>query len=64
MESGYVFLSLKPGKKKDFITKIKEVRGVEEARLVMGIFDAVAKIEGTKLKATQGKVQKGRNGPA
>jgi len=50
MESGYVFLSLKPGKKKDFITKIKEVKGVEEARLVMGIFDAVAKIEGETIE--------------
>jgi len=50
MEIGYVFLSLKPGIKKDFITKIKEVKGVNDARLVIGIFDAVARIEGETIE--------------
>lgn len=45
MENCYVFMNLKPGMKKEFITKIKNVKGVEEARLVIGSFDAVAKIE-------------------
>lgn len=30
-EAGYVFLSLNPGTKRDFITKIKAVKGVKEA---------------------------------
>mgnify|MGYP002396219311 CR=1 FL=1 len=46
METGYIFLNLKPGSKKDALTKIKNVKGVKEARLVIGIFDAIAKIEG------------------
>lgn len=46
METGYVFLNLKPRTKRDFITKIKDAKGVKEAHLVIGIFDAVAKIEG------------------
>ncbi len=50
METGYIFLSLKPGTKRDFITKIKDVKGVAEARLVIGIFDAVAKIEGETIE--------------
>jgi DNA-binding Lrp family transcriptional regulator len=45
METGYILFSLKPGTKKDFITKIKKIKAVKEARLVIGIWDAVAKIE-------------------
>ena len=45
METGYILFSLKPGTKKDFITKIKKIKAVREARLVIGIWDAVAKIE-------------------
>jgi len=50
METGYILLSLKPGIKRNFITKIKDVEGVTEARLVIGIFDAVAKIEGETIE--------------
>jgi len=50
METGYVFLNLKPGTKKDFITKIKDVKAVKETRLVIGIFDAVAKIEAKSIE--------------
>jgi len=45
METGYVLFSLKPGTKKDFITKVRKIKAVKEARLVIGIWDAVAKIE-------------------
>ena len=42
METAYVFLNLKPGTKKAFIARIRSVKGVKEARLVIGVFDAVA----------------------
>jgi DNA-binding Lrp family transcriptional regulator len=45
METGYVFLDVKPGTKKDSIAKIKDVKAVKEARLVIGIYDAIAEIE-------------------
>ena len=45
METGYVFLDLKPGTKKDSIAKIKEMKAVTEARLVIGIYDAIAEIK-------------------
>ena len=45
METGYVFLDLKPGTKKDSIAKIKDMKAVKEARLVIGIYDAIAEIE-------------------
>ncbi len=50
MEVGYVFLSLKPGTKRKFIAKIREVKGVSDARLVIGTFDAVARIEGETIE--------------
>ena len=45
METGYVFLNLKPGTKKDSIAKIKDIKAVKEARLVIGVYDAIAEIE-------------------
>ncbi len=50
METSYALFSLKPGTKKDFVKKIKDVKGVKEARLVIGIFDAVAKIEAESIQ--------------
>jgi len=50
MEVGYVFLSLKPGTKREFMTKIREVKGVSDARLVIGTFDAVARIDGETIE--------------
>ncbi|MEM2111933.1 MAG: Lrp/AsnC ligand binding domain-containing protein [Candidatus Bathyarchaeia archaeon] len=50
METGYVFLNLKPGTKKDFIMNIKNVKAVSEARLVIGIFDAVVKIQAESIE--------------
>lgn len=45
METGYVMLNLNPGMKKEFIAKAKAIEKVKEARLVIGIYDAVLKIE-------------------
>ena len=45
MEAGYVFLNLYPGMKKSALEKIRKVSEVKEANLVIGMFDAVAKIE-------------------
>ena len=50
METCYVFLDLMPGTKKDFIKKVKTVRGVKEARIVIGIFDALVKIEAENIQ--------------
>ncbi len=50
METGYVLFSLKPGTKKDFITKVKDIKAVKEARLVIGIYDALAKIEAESIE--------------
>lgn len=45
METGYVILSLKPGMKKTFIDEVKGLEAVKEARVVIGIFDAIVKVE-------------------
>jgi DNA-binding Lrp family transcriptional regulator len=50
METGYVLLNLKPGMRKEFIEKVKEVEAVKEARIVIGIFDAVVKIEAESIE--------------
>jgi DNA-binding Lrp family transcriptional regulator len=50
METGYVLFSLKPGTKRDFITKVKDIKAVKEARLVIGICDAIAKIEAESIE--------------
>jgi len=50
METGYVLFNLKPGTKKDFITKVKDIGAVREARLVIGIWDAIAKIEAESIE--------------
>ena len=45
METGYVLFNLKSGTKKDFIKKVKDIKAVKEARLVIGIWDAIAKLK-------------------
>ena len=50
METGYVFFNLIPGKKRDFITKLKDIKTVKEARLVIGIYDALAIIEAESIE--------------
>ena len=50
METGYVFFSLMPGTKRDFITKVKDIKAVKEARLVIGVYDAIAIIEAESIE--------------
>ena len=50
METGYVFLRLIPGKKKDSLSTIRNVEGVKEAQLVIGLFDAIVRIEGQTIE--------------
>lgn len=50
METGYVLFSLKPGTKRDFIIHIRNIKAVKEARLVIGIYDALAKIEAESIE--------------
>jgi DNA-binding Lrp family transcriptional regulator len=45
VETGYILFSLKPAKKKEFLQEIRKIRGVEEARVVLGNWDAIAKVE-------------------
>jgi DNA-binding Lrp family transcriptional regulator len=45
METGYILFNLKPKEKKQFIQNIKKIDAVKEARLVLGNWDAIAKIE-------------------
>jgi len=45
METGYILFSLKPGMKKDFITKVKKIKAAKEASITIGIWDAIVKIE-------------------
>jgi len=45
METGYILFNLKPGEKKDFIQSVKKINSVKEVRLVLGNWDAIAKIE-------------------
>jgi len=53
MEAGYVILNLKPGAKKDFIAKVKNVKAAKEVKIVIGIFDAVVKIEAETIEDLQ-----------
>jgi DNA-binding Lrp family transcriptional regulator len=53
METGYVFLELKPKMKKDFMIKVKEIKAVKEARIVIGFCDAVVKIEAENIEELQ-----------
>jgi len=50
MEAGYIILNLMPGAKKDFLAKVKNVKAVKEARLVIGIFDAIVRIEANTIE--------------
>lgn len=50
METGYVLFNLKPGTKRDFITKVRKIKAVKEARLVIGVCDAVARIEAESME--------------
>jgi Lrp/AsnC family transcriptional regulator for asnA, asnC and gidA len=46
MEVGYAFLKMRPGEKIAVIKRVREVDGVKEAHLTLGIFDAIIRVEG------------------
>jgi len=50
MEVGYVLFNLEPGTKKSFMEKIRKIKAVKEAHLLIGIFDAVVKIESDNIE--------------
>lgn len=50
MEVAYVCLGIKPGLRKEVITQLKKIPGVKEARIVIGVFDGVARIEAETVK--------------
>lgn len=50
METGYILFSLKPGEKKSFIQRIREIDSVKEARIVLGNWDAIAKVEAESIE--------------
>jgi DNA-binding Lrp family transcriptional regulator len=53
METAYVLFNLQPRKKKEFVRKVRDIKGVKEARLVIGIFDAIARIEADSIEALE-----------
>jgi len=45
VETGYILFSLKPGMKRDFLQSVRRIKGVKEAHIVLGNWDAVAEVE-------------------
>jgi len=45
VETGYILFNLKPGMKKNFLQSIRKIKGVKEANIVLGNWDAVAEVE-------------------
>ena len=50
METGYILFSLKPGMKKNFLQSIRKIKGVKEAHIVLGNWDAIAEVEAVDIK--------------
>jgi DNA-binding Lrp family transcriptional regulator len=53
MEIGYILFNLKPAMKKNFLQNIKKVRGVKEAHIVLGNWDAIAEIEAEDVQSLE-----------
>jgi predicted CoA-binding protein len=45
MDTGYAILCIKPGMKKEFLQNIRVVKGIQDAKLVIGICDIIVKIQ-------------------
>ena len=54
METGYILFSLKPGMKKSFLQSVRKIRGVKEAYVVLGNWDAVAEVEAEDVQDLEG----------
>jgi DNA-binding Lrp family transcriptional regulator len=50
METGYILLNLKPGMKLDFLQNVRKIKGVKEAHIVLGNWDAVAEVEAESIQ--------------
>ena len=50
MEIGYVLFSLKPAMKKQFLQTVRKIGNVKEARIVLGNWDAIAKVEAQSIQ--------------
>jgi DNA-binding Lrp family transcriptional regulator len=53
METAYVLFHLQPRKKKEFVKKVRNVEGVKEASLIIGIFDAIVRIEADSIRVLE-----------
>ncbi len=45
MQSAFVFINTEPASMPEVLKKVKAVEGVEEAEMVYGIYDIVAKVK-------------------
>ena len=45
MPTAFVFISTEPASMPEVLKKIKEIEGVEEAEMVYGVYDIVAKVK-------------------
>jgi len=54
MEVGYAFLNIKPGEKRTVIRRLKEIDGVKEAHIVLGIFDVIIRIDAETIEEIEG----------
>jgi DNA-binding Lrp family transcriptional regulator len=50
METGYILFNLKPGEKRDFLQSVRKINAVKEAHLVLGNWDAIAKVEAENIQ--------------
>ena len=53
METAYVLFELQPGKKIEFVRRVRNAEGVKDARLVIGIFDAIVRIEADSIETLE-----------
>jgi DNA-binding Lrp family transcriptional regulator len=53
METGYILFNLKPGEKRDFLQSVRKINAVKEAHLVLGNWDAIAKVEAKNIQELQ-----------
>ena len=50
METGYILFNLKSGMKKEFLQSVRKIKGVKEAHIVLGNWDAVAEVEAESIQ--------------
>jgi DNA-binding Lrp family transcriptional regulator len=48
--NAHLLFSLKPAKRKEFLQNVRKIGGVEESRLVLGNWDAIAKVEADNIQ--------------